>query len=116
MSVLLFGSFFYIVRKGENKRQTNLYSIPETKKITSTGGKLETETGEKKEKKRNGKRKQEKTVRRAFHGRRSVGDKTKLLFFPANNYKPLLLPAKLLPLCQELDTTIKVIRGMSNAL
>lgn len=32
-------------------------------------------------------------------------------FFSADDYKPLLPPAKLLPLCQELDTTIKVING-----
>lgn len=30
-------------------------------------------------------------------------------FFSTDDYKPLLPPAKLLPLCQELDTTIKVI-------
>lgn len=39
-----------MVRKGENKRQKNLYSSQETEKITSRGGKLEKETGEKKEK------------------------------------------------------------------
>lgn len=45
-----------MVRKGENKRQKNLYSSQETEKITSSGGKLETETGEK----RYGERKERK--------------------------------------------------------
>lgn len=33
-----------MVRKGKDKRQMNLYSSQETKKITSSGEKLETET------------------------------------------------------------------------
>jgi hypothetical protein len=45
-----------MVRKGKDKRQMNLYSSQETKKITSSGEKLETETVKKgggwKEKKR----------------------------------------------------------------
>lgn len=76
----------------------NLYSSQETKKITSSGEKLETETV----KKGGGvEREEKKMVGRAFRGRRSVGDKTELLFF---------FPSKQL---QAIITTRQIITPLS---
>lgn len=99
-----------VVRKKENRKGTQIDTVNRKLRVKS----VPEIRGERQERK--GQREKKRVGWDAgwgggFPGQDLCEIRHNSCFFSTDDYKPLLPPAKLLPLCQELDTTIKVING-----